>query len=505
MNRHLTVISLIVLSSMTYAQTDAYEAFKQQMMATFNQYADDQQAEYDAYRRQLNEAYATFMEESWQQMTAQPAVEMPKDTPQPPVVYEEPIEDTIQVQHEVKDSCATDGIREFVQVLCKKEVVNIPEPSPQPQALAPVVAKEMPHQTVEVDFYGTTISIAFPLNETLAITRLQEKELARVWKELSSEAYDITLSQALAVRDSLDLCDWAYLQLLEQVCQKHYGPTNEAVMMQAYLMAQSGYSIRLAHNKVQLFCLIASEYNIISMVYFLIDGQKFYPLHCQEKELAICKAFFEDEQKISLQIRKEQKLQTDIRPARELRSKYGIVAQVQHDQNIVDFYNYYPSSYIGNDVTTRWAVYANTPLEAMIRQDLYPTLRRSIEGLSERDAVNKLLNFVQTAFEYKYDEEVWGRDRAFFATETLYYPYADCEDRSILFSRLVRDIMGLDVVLIYYPGHLATAVAFTTDVAGDYLMHQGQRFVVCDPTYIGAPVGRTMPNMNNQTAQIIVL
>lgn len=56
-----------------------------------------------------------------------------------------------------------------------------------------------------------------------------------------------------------------------------------------------------------------------------------------------------------------------------------------------------------------------------------------------------ILNWVQTGSEYEYDDKVWRHDRAFFAEETLYYPYCDCEDRSILFSRFVRDLLGLDV------------------------------------------------------------
>jgi hypothetical protein len=98
-----------------------------------------------------------------------------------------------------------------------------------------------------------------------------------------------------------------------------------------------------------------------------------------------------------------------------------------------------------------------------------------------------------------------GHDRAFFAQETLYYPYCDCEDRAILFSRLVRDLVGLDVVLLYYPGHLAAAVGFNNDERGDYLTYKNRKYVVCDPTYINAGVGRTMPGMNNQEAQVIAL
>ena len=102
---------------------------------------------------------------------------------------------------------------------------------------------------------------------------------------------------------------------------------------------------------------------------------------------------------------------------------------------------------------------------------------------------------------------MWGYDRAFFAEETLYYPYCDCEDRSILFTRLIRDLLGLKCILVYYPGHLASGVHFTEDVKGDYISVDGERYTICDPTIIGAgaPVGRTMSTMNNSTAHVIVL
>ena len=82
--------------------------------------------------------------------------------------------------------------------------------------------------------------------------------------------------------------------------------------------------------------------------------------------------------------------------------------------------------------------------------------------------------------------------------------YSDCEDRSILFSSLVRDLLGLDVVLIYYPNHLATAVRFSSNVSGDYLEMDGKRYVLCDPTYVNAPVGVTMSGVDNSKAKVII-
>jgi hypothetical protein len=182
-----------------------------------------------------------------------------------------------------------------------------------------------------------------------------------------------------------------------------------------------------------------------------------------------------------------------------------ISVQVSVNKNLLPFFSAYPTSEVGGNFMTRWAMYADTPICQQTKDELYPQLKLAIANRSEKEAVERLLNWVQTAFAYEYDDKVWGGDRAFFSDETLYYPYCDCEDRSILFTRLVRDLLGLKCILIYYPGHLASAVCFTSDVNGDYISVNGSRYVICDATYIGAPIGHTMPNMDNETAKVIVL
>ena len=179
--------------------------------------------------------------------------------------------------------------------------------------------------------------------------------------------------------------------------------------------------------------------------------------------------------------------------------------KVSADESLINFFVTYPSSMLDDNFCTRWSFYANTPMSERVKKQLYPSLKNAVQGKSQHEAANMLLNFVQTAFVYEYDDKVWGSDRAFFAEESLFYPYCDCEDRSILFSRLVRDLLGLKVLLVYYPGHLATAVHFTESVTGDYISLDNQKYVVCDPTYIGAPVGATMPDMDNESAKVILL
>ena len=86
----------------------------------------------------------------------------------------------------------------------------------------------------------------------------------------------------------------------------------------------------------------------------------------------------------------------------------------------------------------------------------------------------------------------------FYVLDDLFFVVFDVKGHRV-------DFIGLKCILVYYPGHLATAVCFTEHVNGDYIQVGGCRYVVCDPTYIGASVGHTMPNMDNSSANVIVL
>ena len=138
-----------------------------------------------------------------------------------------------------------------------------------------------------------------------------------------------------------------------------------------------------------------------------------------------------------------------------------------------------------------------------MKKDLYPALKKEFSGRSESEIANRILNLVQTAFKYATDEEQFGYERPLFGDETIFYPSSDCEDRAILFSVLVHELMGLDVVLLHYPGHLATAVRFKSDVKGDYLTVDGTKYVVCDPTYINARVGEAMPQFKEEKCTVV--
>ena len=562
-----TLLMLTVLTVLpVMAQRSSFDEFRKQQREQFNQAKSDQQAKYDAFRREVNEKYAEFMRKPWGEATELDAdTIVPEHNVRPYILYDEQeagnasdtgaeedyyseIGDSSLVIGDIKPFSAeaappvnredapgdsllavNDSIEEDTFVIRWEKVLPIPVPqssvhtqpaeipvrsialiipgaAPAPKPIAPVAPKAVPQKAVSIAYYGTIITMQFPEKDNLKIESLTENAIADAWLQLSDSIYDNTVKSALDVRKNNKLCDWAYLEVLRQMTEKQYGQTNEAVLAQAFLMTQSGYRIRLGRNETKLYLRSASQYDIFSLRYFMIDGSKFYVVSGERNSrMYICEAKTEKEQALSMQLTTLPQIGNEQTPKRTFTSKKGVSSATSVNKNLIDFFNDYPQACFNGEQSTRWVAYANTPIEPSIKKMLYPSLQNAIKGLGEKESVGALLNWVQTAFAYEYDDKVWGGDRAFFAQETLFYPYCDCEDRSILFSRLVRDLTGLDIIFLYYPGHLATAVCFKGDVQGDWVTYNGKKYVVCDPTYINAGVGRTMPGMNNQQAHIIAL
>ncbi|RMG76496.1 MAG: hypothetical protein D6714_21265 [Bacteroidetes bacterium] len=154
---------------------------------------------------------------------------------------------------------------------------------------------------------------------------------------------------------------------------------------------------------------------------------------------------------------------------------------------------------------TGFAVTLSTPLSEVARASFRTALEPLLEGKTTREKVDFLLRLVQYGFEYQTDQEQFGREKYFFPEEVLYFPYADCEDRSALFAQLVKEMTGLEVIGLVFPEHVATAVRFSEDFPGDYVTYEGQKYLICDPTYIGAGSGMVMPKYKNAAAQMVLL
>lgn len=499
MNKSIVTIALL-FGTVIPGSADIYEEYnkiKEQAEAEFNKVRDEAVREYEEYRRKANEEFARFMEQPWQPSSLRP-IEKPPVLPSP-----DPI---IQDIDTVRDTPPAPIII--------AEVTPVPEPAPQPEPIEPIreIKEEIKVPEFTVNLYGTEFKFRKPDMTGFRLSGGNGSDIARAWNWLNSDRTNNLLRDCLSQREGRVLCDWAYLSLLQKVSETLLPANkNASTLLTGFLFSQSGYKMRFvldSNKQLHLF------YNPTGFVYntplTVIDGERFYkfdngvPL---TGSFELCNFRFPGEKSLSFEILRPMKLDNDPSPMRQVTAHYhpDVKVEVRVNKNLMDFYNSYPEATITDDFVTRWAICGNTPASPEIIDNLYPALKEAIKGQSQRAAVNILLHLAQS-FEYGYDDEIWGEDRAFFMDESWFYPLSDCEDHAVNFSRMVRDVMGLDAALVYYPGHLAAAVAFTDpDVTGDYIDYKGKRYIVCDPTIFYSNVGKTMPGMDNSEAILIPL
>lgn len=495
MRLRLILIAFIIAMPL---QAQDFEAFRQSMESRFDSFRIQKEEEFEKYRAKLNAEFAEFMRQSWSRFEGNPAQPAPPPIPDvPPVVFPE-LDEIVLPDDEIP-------FDDILPIIFEED-----EPIPLlplPEKTDPEIDPEMPE--VKLAFYGTSCSARFDEAHRVSMRNCSESSAADMWEDLAAGGYDILIKDCLKIREELDLCDWAYYQLTESFSKEIYGYTNEAVMLQAFIMSQSGFKFRLGRtDDKKLHILLGTSDGLYDYPYYVIGGEEYYLTDgSMDESMYVFDKAFPGEKSIRLTMNRHMGLDVKQSTPKFLKSeKYdNVAAEVAVNGNLIAFYNDYPHPFKKGDPYSSWVFYAVAPLSAEVESELYSALIPRISGLTKAEAADVLLNFVQTAFDYKTDGDFWGYERSFFPEETLHYPYCDCEDRAILYSRLVRDLLGLKVVFLYYPNHLATAVAFDEEVRGDYILIDGERYVVCDPTYINASIGMTMPSMDNSTVKVVVI
>ncbi len=336
--------------------------------------------------------------------------------------------------------------------------------------------------------------------------------VADAWDLLSAdERYDLLVRTLYHLTVENNIAGWAALSLTDEVASRLTDDDASQAFLMTWLMVQLGYDMRLIEaTDGRLLSAFGCDDVILSGAtrnFFLlpVDGKRYYSWQDTGDSFPPFRShgsLGEQLRPVSLALSAipSSTVGETVSTRSSTRLNESIEAKTA-PQGMLDFYTTFPRFCPqGGAVVTQWYNYANAPASRALVTTLEEPLRSKVSGMEPLEAVNTILTFVQDAFPYGYDDRIWGYDRPFFPDESVYYPKSDCEDHAILFTRLVRDILGLNCALVYYPNHLAAAVEIPGHVKGDYINVGGRRFTICDPTYT-RPAGYTMPGMDNSTAQ----
>ncbi|MFC2102493.1 SBBP repeat-containing protein [Bacteroidota bacterium] len=483
------IILCIFPSYSLFSQVDStFEALQRSMNQQFEAYVSQNEQEFNQYREEIDQEFASYLKQAWEEFALFAAIE-PDKTPKPKELP---------------------TFEPTVQKIPPRELLLEPAVGP-PAEIAPVpnlpvilkpAIEEIEMESLSIDFYGSNIRFEYDPELSFKFpSSFTNQQIGDFWESTSQTDYAPLVSQLSTAKNSMNLNDWGFYLLVNQVAGKISNSTNTSRLLAWYLLTKSGYKIRVAYADNKIYLLFPASTMIYGIKYFLIDNVKYYaPDFPNNKVATYEKDFPEATQILDLNIYNALNIGTDYAD-RSFSITYenkDCSFTVKYNLNAVEFYKDYPLCEL--------KVYFDAAVSPELKESLLNGLQPFLDGKSESSAVNFLLNFVQNGFEYKTDpEQFHGMEKFFFPEEDFYYPYSDCDDRAVLFAYLVKEMLGLQVVGVEYPGHIATAVHFNSDVPGDYILWQNEKYVIADPTYIDAPVGMTMPGMINEKARIIDL
>lgn len=375
--------------------------------------------------------------------------------------------------------------------------VSKPATTPsQPRRQEPLYAGGVGRK--RVNFYGIDYYVSDGLDQAITLSGVNEKAVTAAFESLYSSDYKPLLEDLRTLRANDLHNDWALYLLVKQIAEMFAG-RDESVVMRQFLLNSLGLRARVARvaDTGRLSLMVAPSVQLYGCLYVTEGGTRFYDVEASKPyAFYMCPKEAPDaKRKIDMSMAQMPRMGAARKSATRKAPRYGTTVQTTVPTQKMEFYTRIPQC--------DYSVYANAQVDSEFAERVLSSLRPAIEGKNEKDAANILLDFCQNGFEYATDPEQFGYEKPFFAEELFNYPKCDCEDRSILYRYLVKSLLGLDVVLLDYPNHIATAVKFAGDYAGDHVMVNGRKYLVCDPTYMGASIGMAMPQFKNVAANVL--
>ncbi len=494
-NYLIFILSLLLISGLAAQekpfeeQQAEFEEMFQKHSKSFQERNQQNASAYRAFKQKLDQAFGNYLAKNW--ASVNPSATPQRDQQPKPL-------STPQAQKQPRNPVSIPTVPQDKPQLPQPRLPETPE-----VLRVPVPVSTNPNvQTFSLEFLRNQFRFPSVDNFSAPVpVPLNHRVIAQYWQTISQKNYLPLLQDLLKKREDLQLNDWAYYQLIRSLADQYSrGNSNESVLFTWFMMLQSGYRVKVGYAPNQVYLLLPSESIIYKNTYYKLRGGYYYVMDAPRTQLTLQiyeKDYPSATQPVKLDVDKH--FNTVPQKAfRELNFKhqgqdYNLV--IAYDAALIDLYENYP--------LTDLEIFFDARPASLTAKSLKQEISPYLQGKSDLQAVNFLLALVQHGLAYQTDQEQFGREKTLFIEETLHYPYADCEDRSVLFAYLVKELLGLKVIALDYPGHITTGVRFRDDYPGDHCIYKGEKYLICDPTYIGASAGEAMSTYRSQSPKAI--
>ncbi len=370
--------------------------------------------------------------------------------------------------------------------------------------ISPITIPEIPQKKeqeqvkkdITLNFFGTPIG--FNVDTKIKNVRFYPKNQNGIiifFGVMASSDYEHIVYDIKKTADQMVLNDWGVYQLVAMLSKSIYTQPDEEQLFRWFILSKLGYDVKIGLVKNHIVLLHNSKQTIFATPRYKIDGQYYYAVAYQSSTSSLGRLYTYEKKYPEANKKLDFSLETAPNFAQELvlkKLKFSSVdgnyeVDFNINKNLIDFMKTYPQ--------VDYDVYFNAAFDSYVYDQLANFLRVQLNGKKASNGINFILHFVQKSFLYERDDDQFGKDKVMFAEETLFYDHSDCEDRAILFAKLIKKLFNYGVVGVKYKDHMSTALY--VPIKGDNVKLGSRKYVIADPTYINANVGINMPKYKN--------
>ncbi|MCH5215329.1 MAG: hypothetical protein J1F10_00195 [Muribaculaceae bacterium] len=374
--------------------------------------------------------------------------------------------------------------------------ISADKPQTEPQPSKAISSKD------NINFYGMTISVPkidFQIMQSMG----RVADFARNWKLLDKQEIAEDLLDALKPEiKKLGLNDYLTYEFLCAYTDSKFSEASSAPKLSVvhYILSHLGYDVRvaLATKTGDPLLLIPTKQALYGKTYLTINKENYYVFSAPDVNLTGSPIATCDLPQIASSGKKFDMRITGLNlPVKEYNfniSHGDLCLSGTLNANMMPVVYRYPQMDI--------AGFAESVLDENLRESLVAQVKEQIGYLDKQEAIDKLLQFVQSGFAYATDNAFHGFEKPYFLEENLFYPKNDCEDRAILYTYLLWNALGVENHLLFFPGHESASVALPNPIKGTSYEHNGKRFYISDPTYVGSHTGQCMPQYESVVPKI---
>ncbi|MCG8394235.1 MAG: hypothetical protein MI745_14245 [Pseudomonadales bacterium] len=328
------------------------------------------------------------------------------------------------------------------------------------------------HPRVSGGFYGHPL-LHLTLLDLPTLPGLQPNNLLQFREQaLRSDGFIELIHLLGFMRQRIHADNYATILLARQLCGNHFATPNSATAC-AWILGQSqGLDVRVGLRQGQLLLLTPSEQEWYEQPYFEVDNLRLYIVNRENYLHLQGETYLQSGRHADATGTTRISLSSSFIPAqRVLHTSHRFGVPLQLDEDFVAYLHQLPLLQVRDYLNDKQPDY------------LLKQLQNWQELEQKRPAMDRfksLLTHLQH-WPYQIDQEQFGREKPLTLSESVFFPYTDCEDRVYALAALNQSFIHLDMAALRYPNHLSAAVKYE----GNWLE--------ADPTYVGASLGMRQP------------